>query len=109
METQEIANAYVQMYRTYVTQCEPPGARGDNHVEADIHAGHTLDTIVRKYWGVTFKTPEKLTLTQQDVANDLGIARTTVTAIEKGERRVRPDELSGCPDIWTGGDELTGP
>jgi Zn-dependent peptidase ImmA (M78 family)/transcriptional regulator with XRE-family HTH domain len=32
-------------------------------------------------------------LTQQDAAAALGVARTTVTAIEKGERRVRPGEL----------------
>jgi transcriptional regulator with XRE-family HTH domain len=31
--------------------------------------------------------------TQQDVADHLGIARTTVTAIEKGDRRVQPGEL----------------
>lgn len=33
-------------------------------------------------------------LTQQDVADVLGVARTTVTAIEKGERRVQPLELA---------------
>jgi Zn-dependent peptidase ImmA (M78 family)/DNA-binding XRE family transcriptional regulator len=32
-------------------------------------------------------------LTQHDVAQALDVARTTVTAIEKGERRVRPGEL----------------
>jgi Zn-dependent peptidase ImmA (M78 family)/transcriptional regulator with XRE-family HTH domain len=32
-------------------------------------------------------------LTQQDAAHELGLARTTVTAIEKGERRVQPEEL----------------
>lgn len=32
-------------------------------------------------------------LTQQEVADYLGVARTTVTAIEKGERRIQPDEL----------------
>ena len=32
-------------------------------------------------------------LTQQDAANALSVARTTVTALEKGERRVRPSEL----------------
>lgn len=32
-------------------------------------------------------------LTQQDVAKQMGMARTTVTAIEKGERRVQPGEL----------------
>ena len=32
-------------------------------------------------------------LTQQDVADSLEVARTTVTALEKGERRTRPDEL----------------
>lgn len=31
--------------------------------------------------------------TQQDVADHLGVARTTVTAIEKGERRIQPGEL----------------
>ena len=32
-------------------------------------------------------------LTQQDVADALSLARTTVTALEKGERRARPDEI----------------
>ncbi len=32
-------------------------------------------------------------LTQQKAADDLKLARTTLTAIEKGERRVRPDEF----------------
>lgn len=32
-------------------------------------------------------------LTQQDVAEHLGMARTTVTGIEKGERAVQPEEL----------------
>ena len=32
-------------------------------------------------------------LTQQEVADSLELARTTVTALEKGERRIRPDEL----------------
>ena len=29
-------------------------------------------------------------LTQQDVADSLELARTTITALEKGERRIRP-------------------
>jgi Zn-dependent peptidase ImmA (M78 family)/DNA-binding XRE family transcriptional regulator len=32
-------------------------------------------------------------LTQEEVAERLGMARTTLVAIEKGERRVQPDEL----------------
>ena len=32
-------------------------------------------------------------LTQQDAADSLAVARTTVTALEKGERRTRPGEL----------------
>src|SRR5437667_8887828 len=31
--------------------------------------------------------------TQQDIAEILSVARTTVTALEKGERRLKPDEL----------------
>ena len=32
-------------------------------------------------------------LTQQDAADHLGVARTTITAIEKGQRRIRAVEL----------------
>ncbi len=32
-------------------------------------------------------------LTQEDAAESLGLARTTITALEKGDRRVRPNEL----------------
>ena len=32
-------------------------------------------------------------LTQQDAADHLGVARTTITAIEQGQRRIRPVEL----------------
>ncbi len=32
--------------------------------------------------------------TQQDAAMHLGVARTTITAIEKGERRIQPSELA---------------
>lgn len=33
-------------------------------------------------------------MTQQQAAEHLGVARTTITAIEKGERRVQPSELT---------------
>ena len=39
-------------------------------------------------------------LTQQDVAEQLGVARTTITAIEKGERRVQPDELARLAGLY---------
>ena len=32
-------------------------------------------------------------LTQQEAADTLGVARTTIVAIEKGERRIQPEEL----------------
>ena len=32
-------------------------------------------------------------LTQQDAADHLGVARTTITAIEQGQRRIQPAEL----------------
>ena len=37
---------------------------------------------------------------QQDVADFLGVARTTVTAMEKGERRVQPTELIRLADFY---------
>jgi Zn-dependent peptidase ImmA (M78 family)/DNA-binding XRE family transcriptional regulator len=39
-------------------------------------------------------------LTQQDVANRLGVARTTVVAIEKGERRITPHELLQLASLY---------
>jgi Zn-dependent peptidase ImmA (M78 family)/transcriptional regulator with XRE-family HTH domain len=55
---------------------------------------HALETIDPKVLGRRLQEARKARgLTQQDAASDLGIARTTVTAIEQGERRVRPQEL----------------
>ena len=39
-------------------------------------------------------------MTQQDVADTLGLARTTVTALEKGERRARADEIIRMAGIF---------
>lgn len=39
-------------------------------------------------------------LTQQEVAARLGIARTTLVAIEKGERMARPGELIGLAELY---------
>ncbi|MGI8552891.1 MAG: helix-turn-helix domain-containing protein, partial [Dehalococcoidia bacterium] len=39
-------------------------------------------------------------LTQQQVGEQLAIARTTVTAIEKGERRVQPTELVAMAELY---------
>ena len=39
-------------------------------------------------------------LTQQDLADSLGLARTTITAIEKGARRARPDEIIQMASIF---------
>jgi len=39
-------------------------------------------------------------LTQQAVADRLGVARTTLVAIEKGERRIVPDELIKLAAIY---------
>jgi Zn-dependent peptidase ImmA (M78 family)/DNA-binding XRE family transcriptional regulator len=39
-------------------------------------------------------------LTQQDAAERMDLARTTVVAIEKGERRVQPDELPRFAELY---------
>ncbi len=49
-------------------------------------------------------------LTQQDVADSLAVARTTITALEKGERRIRPSELIQLAGLFGGPvSELVGP
>jgi Zn-dependent peptidase ImmA (M78 family)/DNA-binding XRE family transcriptional regulator len=55
---------------------------------------HILNNIDPKILGQRLQESRKARgMTQQDVANDLGIARTTVTALEKGERRIQPNEI----------------
>jgi transcriptional regulator with XRE-family HTH domain len=39
-------------------------------------------------------------LTQQEVADRIGVARTTLVAIEKGERRVQPDEIVQLASLY---------
>lgn len=39
-------------------------------------------------------------LTQADAAEVLGVARTTITAIEKGERRLKPEELLALAEAY---------
>lgn len=38
--------------------------------------------------------------TQQQSAEELGVARTTLTAIEKGERKIRPEELTHLARLY---------
>ena len=56
--------------------------------------GQAVETIPPPVIGRRLQAARKARgLTQQEVADTLEVARTTVTAIEKGERRTRPDEL----------------
>lgn len=48
------------------------------------------------------KAREKRGLTQQDAAEMLGMARTTITAIEKGERRIKSSELIQLAEAYGG-------
>jgi Zn-dependent peptidase ImmA (M78 family)/DNA-binding XRE family transcriptional regulator len=55
---------------------------------------HILDQIDPKVLGARLQEARKARgLTQQAVADEMEMARTTLVAIEKGERRVTPEEL----------------
>lgn len=55
---------------------------------------HILDQLDPKVRGARLQEARKARgLTQQAVADEMGMARTTLVAIEKGERRVSPQEL----------------
>jgi Zn-dependent peptidase ImmA (M78 family)/DNA-binding XRE family transcriptional regulator len=55
---------------------------------------HVLDILDPKLLGQRLQDSRKARgMTQQEVANELGIARTTVTALEKGERKIQPKEI----------------
>lgn len=64
-------------------------------------SGHALDTIAPAVVGERLAGARKAKgLTQQAVADALGFARTTLVAIEKGERRVRARELIRIADLY---------
>ena len=55
---------------------------------------HVLETIDPKVLGRRLQDARKARdLTQQQVAHTLSVARTTITALEKGDRFIRPEEL----------------
>jgi Zn-dependent peptidase ImmA (M78 family)/transcriptional regulator with XRE-family HTH domain len=55
---------------------------------------HVLNTIDPEIIGERLSDARRARrLTQQQAANELGVARTTITAMEKGERRPRATEL----------------
>lgn len=55
---------------------------------------HVLDQIDPKVLGATLQEARKARgMTQQAVSDEMEMARTTLVAIEKGERRVTPKEL----------------
>ncbi|CAN5662792.1 hypothetical protein BH23CHL2_BH23CHL2_27280 [soil metagenome] len=62
---------------------------------------HVLDTINPRTVGSRLREARSARgLTQQAVADHLGVARTTVTAIEKGERRIKPSELIRLASLY---------
>ena len=62
---------------------------------------HVLDNIDPRALGRRLQEARKARgLTQKEVAEALDIARTTVTAIEKGERRIRAEELVRLADVY---------
>ncbi len=62
---------------------------------------HVLDEMDPRVLGARLQEARKARgLTQQAVADSLGIARTTLVAMEKGERRVLPDELISLASLY---------
>lgn len=62
---------------------------------------HILDQIDPKVLGTRLQNARKARgMTQQAVADEMGMARTTLVAIEKGERRVTPNELIQLAGIY---------
>lgn len=62
---------------------------------------HVLDTIDPVVLGERLAEARRARgLTQLDVATELEVARTTITAIEKGDRRPRPGELVKLAQLY---------
>lgn len=62
---------------------------------------HVLESMDPRVLGRRLQEARKARgLTQQEVASSLSMARTTVTALEKGERRIRPEELIAMARLY---------
>ena len=62
---------------------------------------HDADTIDPRGLGRRLQEARKARgLTQQDAAGVLEVARTTITALEKGDRRTRPDEIIRLASLY---------
>jgi Zn-dependent peptidase ImmA (M78 family)/DNA-binding XRE family transcriptional regulator len=60
-----------------------------------------LDDLLPEDLGARLQAARKARgFTQEEVASRLGVARTTVTAIEKGQRRIRPGELMALAALF---------
>ena len=72
---------------------------------------HVLEATDPRVLGRRLQAARKARhLTQQQVAESLAVARTTITALEKGERRTRPSELIQLARLYGGSvSQLVGP
>ena len=62
---------------------------------------HVLEATDPRVLGRRLRAARKARhLTQQQVAESLKLARTTITALEKGERRIRPNELIRLASLY---------
>ncbi len=62
---------------------------------------HEIQTINPRVLGRRLQEARKARgLTQQDAAASLAVARTTITALEKGDRKTRPDELIQLASLY---------
>jgi Zn-dependent peptidase ImmA (M78 family)/DNA-binding XRE family transcriptional regulator len=63
--------------------------------------GNILDTIDMRVLGKELQQARtKRGLTQEEAAKSIGVARTTLTAIEKGERRIKAEELIRLAQVY---------
>jgi len=64
-------------------------------------ADDILDAIAPEELGRRLQIARKAKqITQQDAADHLGVARTTIVAMEKGERRIKPLELVRLTELY---------
>ena len=63
-------------------------------------AGHEAERNERVLGANLRRAREARGMTQAEVAEQLGVARTTLVAIEQGSRRVRPEELVELASIY---------
>ena len=98
---EDLAAGFVGLFRTYVQEWKDFSSASRGRGIGGPMQENVVDGVDPRVLGQRLQDARRARgITQQEVADSLELARTTVTALEKGERRIRPDELISLAGLY---------